>query len=143
MVNAGLGVQENKYNNYIKLVGEYFEKNGKTTEIQVDTLVFIYRYHKNEKAFNMLFVCHKKLLHSICFDRYQKYRWHLHSDDLDEIKSIVYCEFYRRVTKYKIPPEAPFSKYVKLYMKKWTNVYVKLMVKKRDRFVQFNRYENN
>lgn len=141
MENVGyvdLDQRGNNFSKYVEAVNYYYKINGCTSEVQIDTLVLIYRQSRHNGSFNMLFNCHKKLLNSICFDRYIKYRRHLHSDDLDEIQSMVYGEFYRRVMAYKIPPEAPFSKYIKLYLKKWSNAYIKLMVKKRDRFIQYN-----
>ena len=128
-----LDQQVSNCNQYADLVSAYFIDNGKTSEIHIDSLVFFYRIYRNERIFRVLFYTHKKLIDSICTDRYNKYRRHLYSDDLDEIKSMAYEEFYRRVMFYKIPPDAPFSKYIKLYLKKWTNAYIKLMANHRQK----------
>ena len=119
--------------NYIKLVNCFYNDNGFTTEIQINTLVLLYRITTEDKIFAILFKTHLALLNKISQEIFNKYKQHLYDEDLNDIKSMVYEEFIRRVYFYKIPPVAPFSKYIKLYLQKWCNTYVKIMVKKNQR----------
>lgn len=124
-------------NLYISKIEEFYIKNKYTTEIQVDTLVLIYKFSNNGRAFNLLFKTHKKLLDKISYEFFNKYRNYLYEDDIGDIQSIVYGEFVRRICFYKFPPVAPFSKYIKLYLRKWCNSYVKLIVGKNNRYILY------
>ena len=124
------GVRIPLLDHYVQLLKQHYAENKCTSPIQIDSLVLLYRISRSQKVFSLLFECHKKLLHSIIRDRFNYYKGNLYNEDYYELQGIVYIEFYRRVLFYKIPPEAPFSKYIKLFLKKWTNTYTKLMVNK-------------
>jgi len=122
-------------NNYISFIEEYYKKHKRTSEIHVDSLILIYNLTKNEKIFNWILKVHRGLLIKITRFTYNKYKTFLYKEDYNEMLSMVMGEFYRRILFYEIPPRAPFSKYVKLYIRRWLNSYTKLIVKKNNRFV--------
>lgn len=120
---------------YVDMVNGFYDQNRKTTEIHIDSIVLMYRITLDERLFDLLFEFHRYLLQGIIAGRYNKYRRHLLNDDINEIRSLVYGEFFQCVFKYKIPPEAPFSKYIKLYLLKWSNVYTKRMARRRSQYI--------
>lgn len=123
---------------YVRMVDAYYEKTGRTTEVQIDTLVILYRITYSEIIFNRLFRFHYKLLNMLVYQKFRKFSILLSEEDLDDLISMSYGEFYRRVMYYTIPPEAPFSKYIKLYMRQWLNAYASLMADKNKRRSEFN-----
>jgi len=120
---------------YIELVVSYYRVHNQTTEIHIDSLLVLYRFTGSDKLFNVIFDTHHglliKLTRTICF----KYGQYLYDEDYNELLSMCYGEFYRRTLYYSIPPQAPFSKYVKLYLKRWLNTYTKVIVKKNNRII--------
>ena len=124
-----------EFDTYINMLETIYKDSGVTTEIQIDTLVYIFKLTGDRRAFNLLFNCHEFLLRKLVSTAYNKYKRHLHSDAYEEIWAMASEEFYRRILFYKLPPEAPFSKYVKLYLKQWLNAYTKLMAKHHDRMM--------
>ncbi len=120
---------------YTKLLSDYYEKHGVTSEIQIDSLVLMYKLTHNDIIFDLIHECHKFLLRKIASTYYQKYKQYLTNADYDDIYWMIVAEVNRRTYYYLIPPEAPFSKYIKLYMKNWTNAYTKLMAKKNERYI--------
>lgn len=118
---------------YVHMVDDYYKEYGVTTEIHIDTLVVIYRITGSDIVFGRLFRFHYKLLNRLIYNTYHKYSVLLDNEDLEDLQSMAYFEFYRRIRYYMIPPEAPFSKYVKLYMRQWLNAYAKLMADKNKR----------
>lgn len=121
--------------NYIKLLSDYFDENGVTTIIQVDSLIVMYLITKDDRIFSLLLKLHNVLLMSIVNLTYIKYRKYLILEDIDDMQGMIYEEFYRRVRFYRLPPDASFSGYVKYNLTKWMNVYTKLMVKKNKKYV--------
>lgn len=120
---------------YIDLVLSYYELNKVTTEVHIDTLVLLYKITGDDKVFNVLFKVHLGLLIKITKNIYQKYYKFLYYEDYYDMMAMVFGEFYRRTLYYKIPPIAPFSKYIKSYIMKWLNTYTKIIVKKNNRYV--------
>lgn len=118
---------------YIKKIERYYSVNNRTSPVHVDSLIMIYRITGNQMAFTLLFKCHKNLLYNLVKEKFDMYSRYLYNDDLEDLLAITYVEFYRRVLAYNIPPQAPFSKYIKLYIRRWINTYTKLLVKKRRR----------
>lgn len=107
-----------------------FEKGGRTTNIQVDVLVVLFRVTGQDRVFDLLFILHHRLLLSIVNSRYLKYKTNLYEEDFNDMLGMISEEFVRRVRFYKIPSETPFSGYCKDYLKKWLNRYTQLMVDK-------------
>ncbi len=134
MLKEGMKLSEDQY---VGMVGEYYSKYKKTTEVHIDTLILIYKLTDSKKSFDLIFKCHYFLLMKIVKNKYERYKGHLYQEDFKELQHMVFGEFFRRVMFYKIPPEAPFSKYVKLYLKNWLNTYTKIIVNKNKRFVLF------
>lgn len=120
---------------YVKRIRAYYRKNKCTSPVHIDSLIIIYRLTDSQMAFNLLFECHKFLLLKIVRERFELYKSYLIEADMEDLLSMAYGEFVRRVQYYQIPPQAPFSKYIKLYLKKWVNVYIKLMINKRNKEV--------
>lgn len=114
---------------YARALSVVYAKQKQTTSDQIDVLVWFYRISSSESVFSLLFNTHNFLLGKLTNRVYWKYCNYLSSEDYDDLLSMAYGEFHRRVMHYKIPPEAPFSAYIKLYMKKWLNVYAKIAVK--------------
>ena len=110
---------------YVNKVRVYWEEHGQTTELQVDTLIVLFRLTEDNRIFVLLFDLHKKLLLSILNSKYKKYEAVLLLEDKNDLFNMATLEFYRRIMFYKIPPEAPFPRYVKLWFKQWLNVYAK------------------
>jgi hypothetical protein len=121
-------------NTYAGFVERFYKENNQTTEVHVDSLVLLYKLTRSDRVFDILFKCHRILLKTIAHKTYNNYRRHLIADDADELESMIYGEFFRRVMYYKIPPEAPFSGWVKSYLTKWANSYIKGMVRDRMRY---------
>ena len=121
------------YNKYCDMVEEYYSSYNRTEEIHIDVIILIYKKIGSRKAFNLLFKLHKPLLLKITRNIFNKYKKYLMEEDLYELQSMVFCEFYRRVLYYTIPPRAPFSKYIKLYLRQWANAYIKPMVRYQNR----------
>ena len=119
---------------YIRELKSYYKKYKQTSEIQIDTLIIIYRTTKDEEAFALLLKCHEFLLRKLVSNAYNIYKQYLYTEDYNELYAMALEEFVRRVLFYKIPPEAPFSKYIKLYMKKWLYAYAGLMSKLNNKF---------
>lgn len=114
---------------YSKALSVIYEDLEQTTPEQIDVLVWYYRVTSSDLAFSLLFCTHQFLLGKLVNKVFFKYQNHLIREDYHELLSMAYGEFHRRVMHYKIPPEAPFSAYIKLYMKQWLNVYAKIMAK--------------
>lgn len=127
------------YISYIRDVDIYYKQYGVTTEVQIDTIVLLYRITNSEVVLGRLFRFHYKLLNRLVYSTYKKYSVLLNEEDLEDLQSMAYYEFYRRVMHYMIPPEAPFSKYIKLYMKQWLNAYAKLMADKNKRRIDLDK----
>jgi hypothetical protein len=125
---------------YVSLVKAYFEANKKTSTVQVDTLILLFRITWNQHVFELLLTLHKFLLDKILNVAYNKYRGSLYKEDYLELSQMLRGEFFRRVLYYKFPPVAPFSSYVKGYLAKWLNTYVKIMAKKNSRTILFVDY---
>jgi len=126
--------------NYLILLKEYHKKNKQTTETHVDTLILLYREDKRQSIFNAIFLFHDGLLRKLCDRIFKQYENHLYDSDFDDILSLCYGEFHRRIFHYEYPPRAPFSKYVKLYMKKWLNTYTKIIVRGNDKHVSIDKF---
>lgn len=126
---------------YVRQARSYYMENKQTSPTHVDTLILLYRLTENQKAFELLLDCHYFLLMKILRELYNKYRGFLYEEDYNELRQKLYLEFFRRVLFYKIPPEAPFSKYVKLYLKRWLNTYIKITVDKNKRVVLWIDWE--
>lgn len=122
-------------NLYAEYVISYYQEYRLTTEVHIDTLILLYRFTGNEVIFNILFELHYGLLLKITRMTFNRYRSYLYSEDYNDMLAMVFGEFYRRVLHYDIPPKAPFSKYVKLYIRRWLNTYTKIIVKKNNRFI--------
>jgi len=114
---------------YSKALAAVYAAEKQTTSDQIDVLVWFYRISSSESVFSLLFSTHNFLLGKLTNRVFWKYYNYLTPEDYDDLLSMAYGEFHRRVLHYKIPPEAPFSAYIKLYMKKWLNVYAKIAVK--------------
>jgi hypothetical protein len=123
---------------YYGQVTAHFRIYGKTSETQIDSLILIYKLTKNDRIFSLIFQLHKKLLIGISYKTYNKYKTYLYEEDLYDLQSMMFNEFYRRVMFYSIPPQAPFSKWVKMYITKWSNSYIKLTVKHNQKFIHMN-----
>lgn len=111
-------------------IKEDFKKTGKTTNIQVDVLVILFRITENQRVFNLLYLLHQRLLYSIIISRFNYYKSYLYEEDLYDMQGMLNEEFVRRVRFYKIPSETPFSGYCKDYLKKWLNRYIQLIIDK-------------
>ena len=112
---------------YEKKLRQYWLDNNVTTELQVDTLIILYRVTNNNRLFELLLDLHTNMLSMLIDKFYKKYESVLIPEDKHDMRNMVYAEFYRRVMHYDIPPRAPFPKYIKLWFKKWLNVYTKNM----------------
>ncbi len=111
-------------------IKEDFKKTGKTTNIQVDVLVILFRITENQRIFNLLYLLHQRLLYSIIIGRFNYYKSYLYEEDSYDMQGMLNEEFVRRVRFYKIPSETPFSGYCKNYLKKWLNRYTQLIIDK-------------
>ena len=133
-------IQENMKipaNYYAGLVKKHYTENKSTSPTHIDALVILYKLTREQKVFNLIFECHYFLLLKILREKYNKFRGFLYDEDYDDLRQMLCGEFFRRILYYKLPPEAPFSKYIKLYLRRWINTYVKLQVDKNKRFVLF------
>lgn len=119
----------------LNAIKDDYRKTGKTTNIQIDVLVILFRITENKRVFDLLYLLHQRLLHSIVNDRYNYYKNHLYEEDSYDMEGMLNEEFVRRVRFYKIPSETPFSGYCKDYLKKWLNRYTQLIVDKNVRYV--------
>lgn len=140
---ADLVHQECNGTAYCRMVKQYYKDHGQTTPVQIDTVLVVYLITREKQAFDLLFCTHESLLNKIVIDTFNKYKSYLLDDDMNEMRSMIYEEFYRRVLFYRIPPDASFSGYVKFYLKKWLNVYTKIIVKKNQKTVLMglNQYD--
>lgn len=118
---------------YIRMTDAYYEEYGRMTEIQIDTLVILYRITHNEMVFNRIFQFHYKLLNILVYQKFRKFKKRLNEEDLNDLTCMAYGEFYRRVMYYAIPQIAPFSKYIKLYLRQWLNEYAGAMADRNKR----------
>lgn len=127
----------------LELIKQHYEKHGKTTNIQIDVLVILFRVTESNRVFNLLFILHCKLLMSIVHGRFFAYQDHLYEEDIIDMTGMINEEFVRRVRFYKIPSETPFSGYCKDYLKKWLNRYTQLIVDKNMKYILKGDIEDN
>lgn len=125
---------------YLSLLKDWYKSKRSTTEQQVDVLILYYWQTADNRIYSFIFKLHEKLLIKLSRNSFNKYKTYLIDDDYDDIFLLVQGEFIRRVEKYKYPPEAPFPRYIKLYIKQWINVYTKLMVNKNKKTISFTEY---
>lgn len=115
---------------YVRFVERFFSENNRTTPIQIESIVIIYKLTGSQRAFEILYKSHSFLLIKIVRATFNKYNTYLYDEDYVDLLCMSNEEFFRRTLFFKIPAEAPFSGYISLYMKKWLNVYCKLIVKR-------------
>lgn len=123
---------------YLKQLKDYWVAHEGTTELHIDTLVFLYHQTEGrdrEKVFDMIYFLHQRLIGKLVQNVCGQYASHLNSDDEQDVYSLCLAEFARRLNFYEFPPKAPFPKYVKLYMRQWLNTYTKAIAKKNDKYV--------
>ena len=68
-------------NFYVSKIEQYYRDYETTTEIQVDSLVLIYKLTGDDRIFSLLFKCHEFLLRKIVSSAYQKWKRHLKSEE--------------------------------------------------------------
>ena len=120
---------------YVEFLKSYYKETKKTSPIHIDTLIMMYKITSSQIIFLSIFYCHYFLLIKILREGYNRYRGFLYEEDYNDLRQRLYIEFFRRILFYKFPPDAPFSKYIKMYLRKWLNTYTKLLVDKNKRFV--------
>ncbi len=125
---------------YVRLIESFYAENHKSLVNQVDTLILLFKITYDQKVFELLLKCHKYLLSNILNGAFHRYKKHLYKEDYEELQQMLYGEFFRRILYYKFPPEAPFSSYIKMYLSKWLNTYIKIMCKKNNRTILFIDY---
>lgn len=125
---------------YLAFVVDWYAKYHSTTEQQVDTLLVLYYTTGDDRVYSYLFKLHEKLLIKLAKNSYHKYESYLDEDDYEDVYLLVQGEFMRRIQYYKFPSVAPFSKYIKLYIKQWINSYTKLIVRRNVKTINFTQY---